>query len=214
MARPRKNASSSSSTSGGSDQRISSGQAAYVVERLLSERRISQGEINRYISEMGREISDLEARLQRLREAHGGQIAAAVAGIGAAVGAAALVRRRPGRPPGSGRGPGRPPGSGRGPGRPPGRRGPGRPPKSAAAPAANVATDTAAAGAAGTTGRKRGRKRTSSITGDQLASRQLQGRYLALVRQFAEGKRAQYAKIAKERGREAAIKEMMSALGK
>jgi hypothetical protein len=223
MARPRKNASSSS---GASEQRISPGQAAYVVERLLSERRISQGEINRYVSEMGREISDLEARLQRLREAHGGQIAAAAAGIGAALGVAAIVRRGPGRPPGSGRGPGRPPGkrgpgrppgSGRGPGRPPGKRGPGRPPKSLSAPAATTGTDTAAAGgtsaAAATTKRRRGRK-PSSITGDQLASRQLQGRYLALVRQFAEAKRAQYARIAKERGREAAIKEMMSALGK
>jgi len=224
MARPRKNASSSS---GASEQRISSGQAAYVVERLLSERRISQGEINRYISEMGREISDLEARLQRLRDAHGGQIAAAAAGIGAALGVAAIVRRGPGRPPGSGRGPGRPPGkrgpgrppgSGRGPGRPPGKRGPGRPPKSLSAPAATTGTDSAAGGgtsaAAATKRGRRGRKRASSLSGEQLASRQLQGRYLALVRQFAETKRAQYAKIAKERGREAAIKEMMSALGK
>jgi hypothetical protein len=47
-----------------------------------------------------------------------------------------------------------------------------------------------------------------------LASRQLQGRYLALVRRFPATKRAAYAKIAKERGREAAIKDMQDSLGK
>jgi hypothetical protein len=213
MARPRKNASSSTSTQ--SENKLSSGQAAYVLERMLGERRISQGEINRYISEMGREISDLEARLQRLREAHGGQIAAAVAGVAAAAGAAALVRRGrgPGRPAGSGAGrPGRPAGR---PGRPAGRPA-GRPP--AAATAATTGTETGTGGGTGagaaSGGGKRGRKRRSAITSEQLASRQLQGRYLALVRQFAEGKRAQYAKIAKERGREAAIREMQDALKK
>jgi hypothetical protein len=44
-----------------------------------------------------------------------------------------------------------------------------------------------------------------------LASRQLQGRYLALVRQFPAAKRAGYAKTAKETGREAAIKDMQDA---
>ncbi|MBI5369378.1 MAG: hypothetical protein HZA54_20250 [Planctomycetes bacterium] len=44
-------------------------------------------------------------------------------------------KRKPGRPPGSGRKPGRPPGSGRKPGRPPGSgRKPGRPPGSGAKP--------------------------------------------------------------------------------
>jgi O6-methylguanine-DNA--protein-cysteine methyltransferase len=60
-------------------------------------------------------------------------------------------------------------------------------------------------------GRKR--RRSSSITGEQLASRQLQGRYLALIRQIPARKRAQYAKTAKERGREAAIRDMQSAVG-
>jgi hypothetical protein len=52
------------------------------------------------------------------------------------------------------------------------------------------------------------RRRRSRITPEQLASRQLQGRYLGLIRQIPASKRAQYQKIAKERGREAAINEM------
>jgi transposase-like protein len=68
------------------------------------------------------------------------------------------VTRRPGRPPGSGRGPGRPPGSGRGPGRPPGSgRGPGRPPK-----AASASTSTAP--------RKRRRRRRGGTRADQAVA--------------------------------------------
>ena len=158
---------------------LSAGQSAYVLERLIAERRVSSGDVNRILSEMGREISDLEQKLQRLREAHGGVSAAAPA----------PARRGPGRPPGSGKG-----------------RRRGRPPASAA-PAG-------AAPAAAKGGAKRGRKRRGAITPEQLASRQLQGRYLALVRQFAAGRRPQFAKIAKEKGREAAIREMQSSLKK
>lgn len=160
-----------------------------MLERLIKDRRVSQGDVNGYLSQMSNEISDLEARLQHLKDAVGGAASAAVAGIASAV---AAVRRRPGRPPGK-----------RGPGRPPGKRGPGRPPASAAA-----ATDGAPAA-----GAKRKRKR-AAITSEQLASRQLQGRYLALVRRFPPTKRAAYAKVAKEKGREAAIKDMQDSLGK
>lgn len=59
-----------------------------------------------------------------------------------------------------------------------------------------------------------GRRRRGPITAEQLASRQLQGRYLGLIRQIAASQRSRYAKIAKDRGREAAIKEMQSALKK
>ncbi len=165
---------------------LSPGQAAYVVDRLIRDRRLSPGEVNRYISEMGREISDLEKRLQSLREAHGG----GYSGGGAAPEPA---RRGPGRP--KGYRPGRPPGRPGRPGRPPGRP----PAQTAAAPAK----------AAG----KRGRRR-SAITPEQLASRQLQGRYLALVRQFPASRRANFAKTAKEKGREAAIREMQDSLKK
>lgn len=47
-----------------------------------------------------------------------------------------------------------------------------------------------------------------AVTPERLASRKLQGRYLALVRQFSKAKRAEFAKIAKEHGRETAIKSM------
>jgi len=173
MPRPRKQSAS---------PQLSSGQASYVLERLISERRVSQGDINRYVAEMGREISALEERLQRLREAHGGKIALAAAGVAGLAGAAAVVHR--GRP-----------------GRPPGRRGPGRPP---AEPQGEQAQGTG----------KVKRRRKAAITGEQLASRQLQGRYLALVRRFPATKRAQYAKVAREKGREAAIKDMQDALKK
>ena len=167
MARPRKQISAPS---------LSAGQASYVLDRLVNDRRVSPAEINRYVGEMRNEISELEARLQRLREAHGfGETVRAAAGV------VAPFRRRPGRPPG-------------------------RPRKAGAAPAA-------AAPAAGP-GRKRGRKGKTPITAEQLASRQLQGRYLALVRQFPATRRASYAKTAKEKGREAAIKDMQDALKK
>ena len=68
---------------------------------------------------------------------------------------------------------------------------------------------TTAKAAAG--GRKR---RQRPLTAQQRASRQLQGRYLGLIRQIPAGQRGRYAKIAKDKGRESAIKEMQSALKK
>lgn len=188
---------------------LSPGQASYVLERLQAERRVSASDIERYVQEMKSEISTLEQRLDRLRDAAGSVAAGAVAGLaaGAAAVAATMGRRRgrkPGRPAGSGkpgRKPGRPAGSG---------RGPGRPPKNAAATGSTGAASTSAATASSAKrgGAKRGRKGGANITPEQLASRQLQGRYLALVRGFPETRRAYFAKVAKEKGREAAIKEM------
>jgi hypothetical protein len=171
VPRPRANASAPS---------LSAGQAAYVLERLIAERRISAAEVNRCVGDMHREISDLESRLQSLR-----------ANAGAAPSATTGARRGrpPGRPPGSGRGPGRPPGSGR-----------------KAAPVA------AAAGAPSAAPVKR--RRRTKITAEQLASRQLQGRYLGLIRQIPASRRAAFQKIAKDRGREAAINEMRMTLKK
>ena len=81
------------------------------------------------------------------------------------------------------------------------RRGPGRPPGTSRA--AQTAKPT-----------RRRRRRGGALTPEQRASRQLQGRYLGLIRQIPATRRGLYAKIAKERGREAAIREMQSALGK
>jgi hypothetical protein len=58
------------------------------------------------------------------------------------------------------------------------------------------------------------RRRRSAITPEQLASRQLQGRYLGLIRQIPATRRGQYQRIAKERGREAAINAMKDTLKK
>ena len=192
---------------------LSPGQSSYVLERLQAERRISAIDIERYLREMQDEISTLEERLRRYRDAAGSVVASAAAGIAAgaaAVTAATVGRRRgrkPGRPAGAakpGRKPGRPAGSG---------RGPGRPPKNAAATTGSTAAaaSTPAATPAKRGGAKRGRKGGANITPEQLASRQLQGRYLALVRGFPETRRTYFAKVAKEKGREAAIKEMQDA---
>jgi len=193
VPRPRKNAT------GGSE--LSPGQASYVLDRLIRDRHISQYDVQRYVNDMGREIDDLQRRLDSLRQAHGAR-----AGAGAGAAAPARRGRPPGRPARPGR-PGRPPGR---PGRPPGRPGrpPGRPPASANAGAAAPAAAAAPAKAA------KGRKRRSALSPEQLASRQLQGRYLALIRQIPANKRGQYAKTAKEKGREAAIKEMQDNIKK
>lgn len=137
---------------------LSPGQAQYVLQRIISDRRVSAGDVSRYVGEMQREISDLEQRLAALRSASGGESGASPGGA-----------RRRGR--------------------------------AAATP-----------GREGASGRKR--RGAATITPEQLASRQLQGRYLGLIRQIPASKRGQYRKIAQERGREAAIRELQSALKK
>lgn len=143
-----------------SNDSLTPGQASYVLERLIADRRISPGEVSRYVSDMGREIEELARKLDSLRAAHGGSGAA------------------------------------------PARR-PGRPPRAAASPEAERA---------GRPSRKR--RRGGALTPEQKASRQLQGRYLGLIRQIPATRRPQYQRTAKEKGREAAIKDMMAALGK
>ena len=144
MARPRKQSS---------QQKLSPGQASYVLDRLIGDRRVSRTDVQRYVNDMHREIGDLERRLQSLREATGNVIRSAIHAL--------TPGKRRGRPPGTGR-----------------------------------------------------KRKSAKITAEQLASRQLQGRYLGLIRQIPASKRGTYQKIAKERGREAAIKEMMTTLKK
>jgi hypothetical protein len=50
---------------------VTAGQAQWIIERLLAERRISQQDVQRYAADIGREIQDLERRLDSLREASG-----------------------------------------------------------------------------------------------------------------------------------------------
>lgn len=144
MARPRKSSS---------QQKLSPGQASYVLERLVGDRRVTRADVQRYVNDMQREIGDLERRLLSLKEAAGGVIRSAIHAL--------TPGKRRGRPPGTG-----------------------------------------------------AKRRRSKITPEQLASRQLQGRYLGLIRQIPASRRGTYQKIAKDRGREAAIKEMMVTLKK
>jgi len=81
----------------------------------------------------------------------------------------------------------------------------GRPPGRPAASSASSASSPAAP-------RRRRRRRGGAITAEQLASRKLQGKYLSLIRQIPASRRAQYSRIAKEKGREAAIRELQSAV--
>jgi hypothetical protein len=68
--------------------------------------------------------------------------------------------------------------------------------------------------AGGGTAKKARRRRRKAISSEQLASRQLQGRYLALIRQIPASRRAQYSRMVKEDGRESAVKAMTDALKK
>jgi hypothetical protein len=132
---------------------LTPGQASYVLDRLLRDRRVSAGDVSRYVNDMRREIADLQQRLESLRAASG-------------AGEGGVTTRRAGRP--------------------------------AATPSRR--------------GRRPGRR--TAVTAERRASQQLQGRYLGLIRQIPKTRRTQYQKLAKEKGREAAIKEMASALGK
>ncbi|HYR27144.1 MAG TPA: hypothetical protein VEU30_01685, partial [Thermoanaerobaculia bacterium] len=58
------------------------------------------------------------------------------------------------------------------------------------------------------------RKRKFTVTPAVLASREIQGRYLPLLNKFKGKRKEQFAKTAREKGREAAIKEMEATLAK
>ena len=134
MARPRQQSSRPD---------LTPGQASYVLERLVIERRVSASDVARYVNDMQREIEQLQQRLESLREASGS--------------ARLSIAKR------------------------------------------------------ATAGRRRARP---AVSAERKASQMIQGRYLGLIRQIPKTRRAQYQRIAKEKGREAAIREMSSALGR
>ena len=117
---------------------LTPGQALYVLDRLMRERRVNAREVARMASEMHQEIADLERRLAVLRADN-----------------AASTRR--------GRGPGR---------------------------------------------------SSRPVNAAVAASRRLQGEYMGLMRHITGRERARIKKIAAEKGREAAVKEMRSHLGR
>lgn len=149
---------------------LTPGQANYVLQRLIRDRRVSSSDIQRYVADMHTEIRDLEQRLNALRDA--AQVAAAPAA------AAAPARRRRGRP------------------------------------ARNNAAATPASAEAPAAAKGRRRRRAAALTPEQQASRKLQGKYLALVRRIPVAKRGYFSKLAREKGREAAIKEMSAVINK
>ena len=120
---------------------LTPGQALYVLDRLMRERRVNAREVSRMASEMSQEIADLERRLALLRaDTSGG-----------------ASRRR--------------------------------------------------GGAAG-------RSSSRPVNPAVAASRRLQGEYMGLMRHITGRERARVKKIAAEKGREAAVKEMRSHLGR
>lgn len=48
---------------------VTAGQASYIVERLIADRRISLADVRGYLAAMGSEIADIERRLATLRAA-------------------------------------------------------------------------------------------------------------------------------------------------
>jgi len=159
---------------------IRPGQASYVLDRLIKDKRITPYDIQRYVADMGKEIDELQRRLDSLRTAHAPQ---------------GVRRELPPPPPPTPRKRRR-------------RRAPLR---------AGSVVPPASLPERPTPPEPRKEKQPPSkkpamgVSAETLASRQLQGRYLALIRQIPAQKRAQYAKTAKEKGREAAIKEMRNA---
>ena len=132
---------------------VTHGEAAYVLERLVADRRITPSDVQRYVAAMHTDIVDLEYRLHSLRSAAAGSLASQSTPPRIGASASATTPRR----------------------------------------------------------RRRPRKPASA---EVKASQQLQGQYVSLICQIAKYKRAQYQKIAKERGREAAVAEMRAVLHK
>jgi hypothetical protein len=52
-------------------RRVTAGEALYVLDRLIKERRLKASEVAQLVAEMHREIEELERRLATLREATG-----------------------------------------------------------------------------------------------------------------------------------------------
>ncbi len=61
---------------------------------------------------------------------------------------------------------------------------------------------------------KRVRRKMKASSPEVLASRKLQGQYISALRGVAKTKRARYSAIAREQGREAAIREIKKSTGK
>ena len=74
---------------------VTPGQAQWVIERLIAERRISRADVEKYVGDMGREIQHIEERLTQLR-GFGGVHPRASPAPSRAVAAAKTRKRRAG----------------------------------------------------------------------------------------------------------------------
>ena len=119
---------------------LTPGQALYVLDRLVRERRVNAREVSRMASEMNAEIADLERRL-------------------------AMLRADTGRGTAAGRG-------------------------------------------------RSGRRSSRPVNPAVAASRRLQGEYMGLMRHLGTRDRARIKKVAAAKGREAAVREMRTQLGR
>lgn len=82
-----------------------------------------------------------------------------------------------------------------------------------AAASAVVGAAVVAAAPAAARGVQKAVRRARRMTAEQAAGMKLQGQYLSRVRRFPATRRAEFARIAKTEGREAAIRAMDTALG-
>lgn len=81
-----------------------------------------------------------------------------------------------------------------------------------AAAAAAVGAAVVAAAPAVARGAVTAAKRVRKLTAEQRATMQIQGQYLGRIRRFPASRRTEFQRIAKEQGREAAIKAMDAVL--
>ena len=75
-------------TSSHEPESISPSQALYILEKAISDRKITKSDVKEYMASMHQEISHLEARLVHLKDAAVGSVKHAIE----------VLKRRPGRP--------------------------------------------------------------------------------------------------------------------
>lgn len=136
---------------------LTPGQAKFVLERIVADKKIKSREIDKYLKEMDSEIENLEQRLSMLRGSRGS--APATSGKGRS-----------------------------------GRR-----------------SKAAAATSGSEKGSKRKRGSRKATTPEAQKSRQLQGQYISLIKRFSGKERDRFKALAKEQGREEAVKQMKQA---
>jgi hypothetical protein len=163
---------------------VTPGQASYVLDKLRKAGHVTAAQIKGYLADLGREIVHLEQRLKHLRKSTESVETLPRGGAGEVP--------SPFPKPAAARAPRR---------------------KRTAAPVVRVPEPSAVKEAATDKVAAKRRKRKFTVTPKVLASREIQGRYLPLLNKFSGNQKAAFAKTAKEKGREAAIKDMKQALG-